>query len=183
MNKDKLILYKLFESFSEEEQDDVLKLPLFEMAISRKEYKDKIFDRIDQIVENWALVFWCVYFEENVNKQHWLKELKAQLKYIQRLNPGLSKPGKIKALNEVFLDKADLKDVTEIEYIFISKFSEENIKVSNIISNIIAEIFLENIDGLFEVLSERNWNNLEAYCDWLSQKQDSIDEEIKYLLN
>ena len=54
--------------------ESIQKTYVFEMAVSRKELKDKVDSLIYQIIENWCLVKHCTLYDSlNRNKNHWKK--------------------------------------------------------------------------------------------------------------
>lgn len=53
---------------------------LIEMACDRSKFSNIVLSHIKQVIENWCLVYYCnKYDNSNLNKNHWINELKIQL--------------------------------------------------------------------------------------------------------
>ena len=49
---------------------------IFEMAISRSKYTDRLYNMVNQIIENWCLIRYCTLTNSNLDlRAHWCSEL------------------------------------------------------------------------------------------------------------
>jgi ethanolamine utilization protein EutP (predicted NTPase) len=130
---------------------------IFEMAYERREYMNKLFELRLQLVENWALIRYCsLYDNENLNKNHWKKELFA---HISNLNKMKLKVDKTRATEQELIDKAEFNNVENIIKIIEFKFEIEDLTNDETIRTI-AEDFTEY--GLNELITIISNNNLTA---------------------
>lgn len=130
---------------------------IFEMAYERREYMNKLFELRLQLVENWALIRYCsLYDNENLNKNHWKKELFA---HISNLNKMKLKVDKTRATEQELVDKAEFNNVENIIKIIEFKFEIEDLANDETIRTI-AEDFTEY--GLNELITIISNNNLTA---------------------
>lgn len=130
---------------------------IFEMAYERREYMNKLFELRLQLVENWALIRYCsLYDNENLNKNHWKKELFA---HISNLNKMKLKVDKTRATEQELINKAEFNNVENIIKIIEFKFEIEDLTNDEIIRTI-AEDFTEY--GLNELITIISNNNLTA---------------------
>lgn len=130
---------------------------IFEMAYERREYMNKLFELRLQLVENWALIRYCsLYDNENLNKNHWKKELFA---HISNLNKMKLKVDKTRATEQELIDKAEFNNVENIIKIIEFKFEIEDLANDETIRTI-AEDFVEY--GLNELMTIISNNNLTA---------------------
>lgn len=113
----------------------MLLIKLHEMTYKRPKIKDSIDDHVQQIVENWCLVYIAQkhpQYEEY--RIHWAKELATQL--IPGVNKlgvsGLSDKAQAKLVDEVLLSDAKLDRVPVIARMIELKFSDEGMDESYI---------------------------------------------------
>lgn len=106
---------------------------LYEMAFRRKEYKNKVDNLSQQIIENWCLVRHCtICGGPNGLKEHWKDELKGYLLTVARYNiKGPNTPlDKEQAIREVW-DANDYFDPKTVEYAIHNKFRKEGFNTSS----------------------------------------------------
>lgn len=108
-----------------------------EMADKKSQFEMKLFNMIDQILENWCLVKWC---DDNPTnnisirlRNRWATELKTCMKKIANVN--LKSGRKDKVIKNVLVNQLDLDDNTNISKRIRKKFNEEGLaKYINTIS-------------------------------------------------
>ena len=113
----------------------MLLMKLHEMTYKRPKIKDAIDDHVQQIVENWCLVYIAQkhpQYEEY--RIHWAKELATQLiPGVNKLSvSGLSDKAQAKLVDEVLISDAKLDRVPVIARMLELKFSDEGMGESYI---------------------------------------------------
>ena len=139
-------------------------LYITEMANSLNDFERLLDNVLQQIIENWCLVYWCdIYKDNNISKKlrnHWALELKS---YINKINKIKLKSGrKDKAIKRVIIEKSELNDPTNISYLISNKFHKEGLS-----------------KYIYKISCECS-NHIEEICDILSMNNENlIDEYIK----
>lgn len=142
---------------------------IFEMAYDRKELKKRVEGLLNQIIENWCLVRYCsLYDKDNINKNHWRKELQNHLFNIFEMNiKGGNYYSKYNLISEIIFDKREITTSNKISLIIRNKFRKEGIAIENDIS----EECLENLKSIIELISNKetpeNSDKLFDYIDSL----------------
>jgi hypothetical protein len=139
---------RLFEIREDNSEKEIIN----EMALSLKDYKNKVESLRVEIVQNWCLCEYCYKYDySNPNYNHWVVELKAYLERIKFYNIK-GNASKEKALEKVLIDECDLDMPSMIENIIKGKFKREGITDKNIVDDICNE-FANNIDSIISMLS------------------------------
>jgi hypothetical protein len=139
---------RLFEIKEDNPEKEIIN----EMALSLKDYKNKVESLRVQIVQNWCLCEYCYKYDyDNPNYNHWVVELKAYLERIKFYNIK-GNANKEKVLAKVLIDECDLDMPSMIENIIRGKFKKEGINDKNIIGDI-CNAFANNIDNIISMLS------------------------------
>ena len=124
---------------------------LFEMALDRSNYCDKLFFSRIQIVQNWCLIKYCNMFdEENYNRLHWSKELEAQLVSLQKIK--LKSGDKLRATYIELIDKAELDDEDMVESICKDKWKRENLPTESL--KIISKEFIKELPNICKYICD-----------------------------
>lgn len=113
----------------------MLLMKLHEMTYKRPKIKDAIDDHVQQIVENWCLVYIAQkYPQYEEYRIHWAKELATQLiPGVNKLSvSGLSDKAQAKLVDEVLISDAQLDRVPVIARMIELKFSDEGMGESYI---------------------------------------------------
>ena len=139
---------------------------IFEMALSRKELKDKVDALIYQIIENWCLINHCKLFDNhNININHWKKELRGHMINIfnKSLKGGNSQT-KFKLIEETIVDKLEITTAEKISRLIKAKFKDENFTVSkDVCNNCIDELYI-----IMQMMSNTDTSqNLDTIIDYI----------------
>lgn len=105
------------------------RLELSEMSIPRKEYKERIENLSQQLLENWCLVRWCRNANLKIHplRNHWAKELRTHFIAMANLNmKDGDYPKRLKLVREIW-KKRDFDIIDTIRLIVSGKFDDEQI--------------------------------------------------------
>lgn len=105
------------------------RLELSEMSIPRKEYKERIENLSQQLLENWCLVRWCrsANLKTHPLRNHWAKELRTHFIAMANLNmKDGDYPKRLKLVREIW-KKRDFDIVDTVRLIVSGKFDDEQI--------------------------------------------------------
>ena len=140
---------------------------LFEMAIDRSKYIDKLMDRTDQIIENWCLVHYCTLYDQtNQNKNRWKQELLAQCEYIFDL---IVRVDKKKVTRDVMIEYEELTDTDRIKRKIKKKFQIEGFEIKD---DLVRDFATYGVYKLAELVSAKcNNTSYQELCRY-------IDEDI-----
>ena len=121
---------KLNEHIKELLQSDMV----YEMAIPRKKFKEKIENLMIQILENWCLVHYCTIVGRTETKNYWKNnELRPHL--IQcayyKMQGNNSYEARLKVLQEVWSETECDSDLSAIDNAVCTKFAIEGIDTKN----------------------------------------------------
>ena len=124
-----------------------------EMASSRNRFINIISDRMSQILQNWCLVYYCnIYDKENINKNHWITELKSYILYINKTKTKWI--DRHKAIIDSVIKYDELNTESQVNKCVYHKLKKENIK-DDIIYKIIKECAI-NIYNIIELIETDN---------------------------
>lgn len=138
-----------------------------EIALPRKSVKARIVNIFPQIVENWCLVHYVkLSGDKKELLNHWKSELFAHLISVCKLqikdNDGFNSRKKL--LNQIMLDE-DYTIPNVIHLTITSKFKKEDIdRTSETYNNILID-FINNINLIINLLSNKNDMDIEKYVD------------------
>lgn len=143
---------------------------IFEMAISRSKYTDRLYNMVNQIIENWCLIRYCTLTNSNLDlRAHWCSELSSHLFsiYYEKLKDDKSFNIKLKATKKTYLEEAELDTWDEkIHNIIKRKFNKEQLNDNHIIDNVVKD-FMSNIEYICELVatkhSKQSEKTLEKY--------------------
>ena len=139
---------------------------IFEMALSRKELKDKVDALIYQIIENWCLINHCKLFDKhNININHWKKELRGHMINIfNKSLKGGNYQTKFKLIEETIVDKLEITTAEKISRLIKAKFKDENFTVSkDVCNNCIEELY-----AIMQMMSNADTSqNLDTIIDYI----------------
>jgi hypothetical protein len=156
---------RLFEIKEDNSEKEIIN----EMALSLKDYSNKLFNLRNQIIENWCLCRYCkLYDSENFNYNHWLIELRTSIQNIKFLKIK-NNIDKRKVVVKELIRNCDLDDSNVIYLTIQDKFDDEHINDDKIRLQI-AEDFSNNIQSLIRVLSDDTYS-------FNSYKKDMFDVE------
>lgn len=128
-----------------------------EMALDVSDYKNKLLDRAEQIIQNWCLVYYCNHYDKNnINIKHWKTELKAQLSFFY--NKKIKVPNRVDKIKDIFINKLELNTYSGIALMVHDKLKSENIS-ENIINSIINDT-INNIKDICELVNNSNKDNI-----------------------
>lgn len=131
--------------------DSLSNTNLFEQAMNRKDIINKIIYHSGQIIENWALIVYCNFYDENnLNINHWKQELSTQCDQI--FYTEIKGSSREKAISYAILDKMELNNSDIIYKIISKKFKKENFNNIDRIHNV-AKYVSENINELINALN------------------------------
>lgn len=123
---------------------------IVEMACDRSKFSNLVLSHLQQIIENWCLVYYCnKYDNKNLNKNHWASELKAQLLTI--ITQKTKHIDRKKVIIDCIINKAELDDSKSIyDLIFYKLNKKEHINI-NIVYDICKAV-KENINEIIDLL-------------------------------
>lgn len=127
----------------------ILEQPIVEMTLDRDAFKKKIDNNIIQVIENYALVYYC----HNINKEcttvnHWEHELLTQIK--NTIGYTIKVTNRKKPVEEIVFGQRDLNQFGQIRWYITDKLKEENIDNETI--DELSNIILNNIYEIIEIL-------------------------------
>ena len=125
---------KLKEIISDIVKETAERILMTEMAFSLSSYKNKVEDRIDQLITNWCLVRYTRYDEKFIKlRTHWSVELIALMNDIRqmRLKKGDNIETKQNALYYVWSEYEFDRDETMIDNTISLKFEKEGINTQS----------------------------------------------------
>lgn len=127
----------------------ILEQPIVEMALDRDAFKKKIDNNIIQVIENYALVYYC----HNINKEcttvnHWEHELFTQIE--NTIGYTIKVKNRKKAAEEIIFKRRDLNQFGQIRWYITDKLKEENIDNETI--DELSNVILNNMDEIIEIL-------------------------------
>lgn len=135
---------------------------IVEMACSRSEYINLISNLDEQIIQNWCLVYYCnVYDKDNVNFNHWNKELKALLGRISKKRIKIA--NKLSIIKYVLKERDELNTYSSVRLYIESKMKKE--KISNDIIHELCNAVINNIDSICELINSDNENEINDNVD------------------
>lgn len=105
------------------------RLELAEMSIPRKEYKKRIENLTQQLLEYWCLVRWCrnANLKTHPLRNHWAKELRTHLIAMANLNmKDGDYPKRLNLVREIWKER-DFDDADTVRLIVSGKFDDEQI--------------------------------------------------------
>lgn len=130
---------------------------LNEMALPRKNYKDKVDSLIPQILENWCLVHYCSIIGRTEYKIHWSDELRGHLLTASRfsIKGNDSVESRMKVLQELWSEN-DYNQAQFLNMTVVNKFIKEGIDTSSIEYGQVLEDCIGSEQELFNVILSRD---------------------------
>lgn len=130
---------------------------LNEMALPRKDYKDKVDSLIPQILENWCLVRYCTITGRTEYKIHWSDELRGHLLTISRfsIKGNDSIESRRKVLQEIWSEN-DYNQTQFLNMTVVNKFLKEGIDTSVAEYGQVLKDCIDAEQDLFDVILSRN---------------------------
>ena len=144
------------------------KVPLFEMAVRRGVFKERVNALLDQIIQNWCLVHYCTLTNRERLKKHWKEdELQTHLMKCAGLNiqGNNSLKARIKALNEVWTERDFNSNVNTINLIVNTKFRHEKIDITSPIYQQCLNDCMEASVDIIRVIANADVKEIIAYTD------------------
>jgi len=125
---------------------------LFEMALEKSKYQDRVFFLMPQIVQNWCLCEYCKsYDSNNENYNCWRKELIAHIKNLKGVPV---KGNKKKWTYEEIIKNCEYNTIKVVKNMCEDKLDdEEDINFTESIREHLYLSFIENIDFIIELIS------------------------------
>ena len=143
-------------------QDLAPRLPLYEQAMNRDKFLDKVDDIMPTLLSHWGLIEYAHGdFEENdsyeIYVEHWKRELKGFCKKI--VDYKIKGGNKEKALQYICINTLELNDWELVYDMIRDKFEDENISLFD--CKVIAKYLSQHINKLIKILCDsfnyRNW--------------------------
>lgn len=134
-----------------------------EMSRSLSDYKAKIWNYTQQLIENWCLVKLCDLYPNrwfSQTRNHWASELKNIMYNINSLN--IKKKKKYNLIYNEIVNNGELNNKLETSNLIRRKFNKENLQKY---INIISEECADNINEICKVLADDNINTIDDYID------------------
>lgn len=125
---------------------------MFEMALEKSKYQDRVFHLMPQIVQNWCLCEYCKRYDPtNINYRDWRKELIA---HIGNLNAIPVKGNKYKWTYDEIIKENEFNNIIVIKSVCEYKLdSEEEINFTSDIRNELYKSFSDNVDYIVELIA------------------------------
>lgn len=122
---------------------------IVEMACDRSKFSNLVLSHLPQIIENWCLVYYCNKYDNgNLNKNHWLSELKTQLLTI--IKQKTKHIDRKKVIIDCIINKAELNDSKSIyDLVYYKLNKKEHIDI-NIVYDI-CKVVKQNINEIIEL--------------------------------
>lgn len=137
---------------------------IVEMACDRSKFSNLVLSHLQQIIENWCLVYYCNKYDTgNLNKNHWLSELKTQLLTI--IKQKTKHIDRRKVIIDCIINKAELDDTKSIHDLVSYKLNKKEHIDINIVYDICKAV-KQNINEIIEL--------------FLSE-EDKLDDSINYI--
>lgn len=141
---------------------------LTEMAIPRKNYKERIRGLSCQLLENWCLVRYCSLIEQEQYKKHWSDELRGYMLSMSRLS--MKGNDSIQARQKVFEEvwtEEDHDNPQLLTMTIANKFIKEGIDVN---SETVVNCIMDCISAkstIIEVILSRDIDKITKYVQSL----------------
>lgn len=137
---------------------------LLEMPYPRKVYKDKVDDKLPQVLTNWCLVHYCTLTDRQRLKKHWQGEVRGHLLTVSNLGMvGNDKPDKrLKVLNEIW-EERDLNLVRSMSMTVCNKFIEEKIDIRSDAYEQTIKDCIGSVEEIFKVILSRDIEMIRNY--------------------
>ena len=125
---------------------------MFEMALEKSKYQDRVFHLMPQIVQNWCLCEYCKRYDPtNINYRGWRKELIA---HIGNLNAIPVKGNKYKWTYDEIIKENEFNNIMVIKSVCEYKLdSEEEINFTSDIRNELYKSFSDNVEYIVELIA------------------------------
>jgi hypothetical protein len=143
---------------------------ILEMAFNRAAYKERVNALLDQLLQNWCLVKYCsITKNDNINKNHWIGELKGILATIARFNikGNNSAISRAKALKNVWNDNDFDSDIKCVELAIYNKFKEEKIDITNIAYKTVLTECVNNYNEIINIIVKKSPTAIDDYVNSL----------------
>ena len=141
---------------------------LTEMALHKKEYKQKVDGLSSQIIENWCLIRHCRLYKQKTNLKHWKDELKGHLLTVARANLKGSNTweDKEQAIREVW-NSNDYFTPKSIVYTIHNKFRKEGFDTDSVEFLQIVNDCINSFNTLIHLISLGEIPEIYQYVDSL----------------
>ena len=140
---------------------------LTEMALPRKSVKARVVNIFPQIIENWCLIHYVTLSgDKEMYKNHWKSELFSHLTSICRLQikENDNFDSRKKLFNQIMIEE-DFTIPNSIHLVITSKFKKEGIdRTTETYNNILID-FINNINTIVNLISNKNDIEIEEYID------------------
>lgn len=125
---------------------------MFEMALEKSKYQDRLFSLMPQIVQNWCLCEYCKRYDPtNINYRCWRKELIA---HIGNLNAIPVKGDKYRWTYDEVIKDCEYNNINVIKSVCEYKLDdEEEINFTSDIRNKLYSSFSNNIEYIIELIA------------------------------
>ena len=160
---DKVFINELKQIVSSIVREELQKYVITEMAMSLKDYKNRVEALMQQILENWCLIRYCTLTGDKQDlKNHWKIELRAHINNIAsiKLKNGDSSVSKQNALYSLWNMYDWDTDESCISRRLYTKFEEEDIPTNDIIFAQIVTDFKNETKSIIKILTSKT--NLEV---------------------
>lgn len=138
---------------------------IYEMAVSKSDFINKVSNLTCQIIENWCLIKLCDLYPDKsffINRNHWCTELKSYILNIINTNIKTNNKHKYKYIQHELIDAYELNDKGNVSRLVRSKFNKEGLEKY---INIIAEECSKSIYDICKILASDNINDIDDYID------------------
>ena len=164
--KDYNTLKKLIRESVSNVLESVKKGLLLEMPYPRGVYKNKVDDKMPQVLINWCLVHYCTLCGRENLKKHWKDELRGHMAEIARLslkkNDSLEKRRKV--FDEVWYEN-DYNVPNTMNLTVCNKFLNENIDINSEEYETTILDCIMSYDNLVEAMMSRNISVIYNYIE------------------
>lgn len=137
-----------------------------EMAIPRRNYKERVDAELPQVFENWCLIHYRTITDTEQNKKHWQGEFRGHMYSTARLaiKSNDSEKTRRKVLNEL-LEENEYDNPHTMNLTVCNKFIDENIDINSKEYKTVIMDCIGEIDTIFDLIISRNNNKINDYAN------------------
>ena len=140
---------------------------LTEMAYPRKEFVRMVYDKLQQIIQNWCLVRYSTLTGNNPNKAHWQTELLTHIVSVasNKIKKNNSYQNRLKATKEVWEKKECDRDIKVIGMLALPKFIEEGIDYKDVICKQVFYDCMNASSNLIQIIAAADEEAIKQYVE------------------
>ncbi len=140
---------------------------LMEMAYPRNEFVRMVYDKLQQIIQNWCLVRYSTLTGDNPNKSHWKTELLTHIVSVasNKIKKNNSYQNRFKATKEVWEKKECDRDVNVVGMLALPQFIEEGIDYKDVICKQVFYDCMNASSSLIQIIAAADEEAIKQYIE------------------